>query len=73
VAEGMELLRAVQAHGEWSAMVRVATGTTDAGAPHDELAALRVRGVMETPFRSERVRELLWDLIAGVSESERVH
>ena len=49
------------------------TGTTNTDAHHEELAALRVRGALQTPFRTERIRELLWDLIAGVAESERVH
>jgi DNA-binding NarL/FixJ family response regulator len=69
--EGMELLRVVLAHREWSRVVRVATGAQSTVGVHDELAALRVRGVLETPFTPERIRELLWDLISG--GSSQVH
>jgi CheY-like chemotaxis protein len=63
--EGMELLRAVQARPEWSRIVRVATGMQSTIGVHGELAALRVRGTLETPFTPDRIRELLWDLISG--------
>ncbi len=66
--QGVALLGEIAHRADWDHVIRVVTGTTNLGRQH-ELDRLKVRGFLETPFRPERIRELLWGLIDGTSQS----
>ena len=65
--EGADLLRTVLLHGEWRHVVCIAMGAHPAAALASQ-EPLPLRGTLEMPFTTNRVRELLSDLILSTPD-----